>query len=187
MNYSKDSVAKAPCLKTTSLRISTNLARTLITRLRLNYSTIISRAIISLTSEVCHSLGQGGVDAYNGTEIPKEEWKGGSAPRPGEIVGGKMYPSCVACYTEKTPCLWEFRILQARMERLNAGEWRCEQCAVKELECSFVWGVLDPLRKMDDALNRLVRHAESDYRKTDRRHERDAAARDALAKAVAKI
>jgi hypothetical protein len=120
-------------------------------------------------------------------EIDKDEWHGILMPLPNEIVGGINYPTCIACYEEKSECLWEFSVIKARMEGTEHLERRCEGCVMKGNECRFVWTETDAVSKVDDALNRLVRHAASEYRKTDRRIAQNEAAREGIRKAWSAI
>ncbi|KDR77858.1 hypothetical protein GALMADRAFT_210076 [Galerina marginata CBS 339.88] len=118
-------------------------------------------------------------------EISREEWTGLRYPCQEEIVGGAMYPVCGACHQEKEECLWEFRRVQVRMQQMEVGEPRCIRCDLNGLGCRIGCGLEDKLSKVDDAMGRLVRHAGSEFRKTDRREAEQQAARDALMRSIA--
>lgn len=117
-------------------------------------------------------------------EIAKEEWQGLEAPPLDEIVGGALYPSCVACHDGGVGCEWKFRIIGARMQGYARTEWRCERCQAGDMECEFPWGVGDSLRAIDDAVGRLAQHARSEYKNTCRRAEEHERIREALVQSV---
>jgi len=94
-----------------------------------------------------------------------------------------MYPSCIECYNDQADCLWEFRAVLTRMQELDS-ESTCERCRLKGLECQFVWGAVDSVKKIEDAMGRLVRHAHSQHRKTDRGIEGNEVARKGIEKAI---
>lgn len=66
-------------------------------------------------------------------------------------------------------------------------ELSCERCELNGLECRFVWGVIDSVKRMEDAMDRLVRHGHSQNRKIGRRCEENEAARNGLVKAITEL
>lgn len=117
-------------------------------------------------------------------ETSKGEWRGPSQPSPDEIVGGALYPSCIACHEGHEECFWEFRCLRVRMQGYHSTEPKCERCRLGEVDCRFAWGFVESLARLDGTLDRLVVHAGSDYRKTGRRIEAEAEARKSAKGAV---
>jgi hypothetical protein len=107
-------------------------------------------------------------------------------PSADEIVGGDMYPSCVECYNDNTECLWEFGVIRARMQQLDSGS-TCERCRLNGGECQFVWGVVDSVKKIEDAMGRIVRHAHSQQRKTARGLGENEAARKGIQKLMTEL
>lgn len=73
------------------------------------------------------------------------------------------------------------------MQLADSGGPSCENCVEEDAECGFVWSLLDPMRKIEDAMDRLIRHASSEYRKMERRTEESDAARARLLDALAKM
>lgn len=120
------------------------------------------------------------------TEIPREEWVAFKDPSPDEIVGGGMYPRCIACVEGGMPCLWEFNVLQSRMQCSNS-DFSCEWCRSNKQECLFVWGVEHSMNKIRDAMDRLVRHSGSQLRKIDRRAIDQEAARKEVEKEISEL
>lgn len=95
-----------------------------------------------------------------------------------EIVGGPAYPSCISCCEDKVECLWRSGAIEARMRHVSYS--RCERCQLQDFDCAFVWGLMDPLRKIEDGLGRLVRHAQSENREAGRRAAENQVARDGI-------
>ena len=128
-------------------------------------------------------------------EISRDEWHGPASPRqPAEsssatrkIVGGALYPSCVPCAISNIPCTWSEPIITTRMLTLASEGLRCENCCKMDADCEFIWSLLDPLRKVEDATNRLLRHAASEYRKLERRTEENESNRERFLEALNKL
>lgn len=100
-------------------------------------------------------------------------------PLPNEIVGGRLYPSCVACCSKDVPCLWEYSTIKARMERRENKVKRCERCAKVNGECLFEWNRTDILEDLGDDFGLTFEYWASEYRKALRRTEKnDQLARD---------
>lgn len=98
-------------------------------------------------------------------EISKEDWKGSDAPSPDDVVSGELYPTCAACSEANIECCWVFRVIQGRMQGAPGGSrGTCEGCSVKGIGCSFVWDVMHSLQKVDEVMERLVRHARLENR-----------------------
>lgn len=56
-----------------------------------------------------------------------------------------------------------------------------------DADCQFVWSLLDPLRKVEEATHHLIRHTASEYRKLERRTEENESDRDRLLEALKKL
>ena len=124
---------------------------------------------------------------HNSPEISKDDWKGHDKPSPEEIVGGKLYPACVACFEANMECTWIFGVIEKRMQHApgeGGGRGVCEGCSVRGSGCDFVWEFIHSLRKIDDALERLVQHARSENRKAGRRISDNNVGREFLGKAL---
>lgn len=123
-------------------------------------------------------------------EISKGDWKGNDRPLPDDVVGGEMYPTCVACHEGSAHCIWIFGVVQHRMQHTSGGgadRGSCEVCRVQGIGCDFVWEPIHALRKIDDTMERLVQHARSENRKAGRRIADNDAAREWLGKALADL
>jgi hypothetical protein len=120
----------------------------------------------------------------NSTLIHNAEAVG--VPSVDEIVGGDLYPTCIECFNDNTDCLWEFGVIRARMEQLDS-ESTCERCRLNGGECQFVWGVVDSVKKIEDTMGRLVRHAHSQHRKTARALGKNDVARKGIQKVMAEL
>ena len=100
------------------------------------------------------------------------------------IVGGVLYPSCVACHGADKKCEWQFVVVGLRMLGVEHTELRCELCRADGNECAFAWGIGDSLRAIDDVVSRLARHARSQYNTLCKQAEEHASAREAVEKGV---
>lgn len=118
-------------------------------------------------------------------EISGSEWKGRAAHEADEIVGGAKYPTCIACHADGSPCLWEFAVIQARMLHQQQPKKECEACLLVGRACHFEWQE-NPLARLEHGLQRVVRHAAAEYKRTEKRSAENAVAISSLAKAVAR-
>ncbi|KAF8868501.1 hypothetical protein CPB84DRAFT_1857600 [Gymnopilus junonius] len=106
------------------------------------------------------------------------EFQAPRIPADNEIVQGDAYPSCTDCVEYQCTCYWLFSVINSRMRGLDRG--RCETCVSMGRQCVLAWRERDVIAEAEDALEKLVKHAQSDLRKTNRRHQETRAIRETI-------